>query len=95
VRASNMTIEHWGEFAQQWRNTYKAFTRKLAADPTIPFVSVDEHHLRSLRGLLVQWELEGLWSEDEILSLSLTWHKLEPWADSASGIALLNQISRQ
>ncbi|OAL45108.1 haloacid dehalogenase [Pyrenochaeta sp. DS3sAY3a] len=94
LRASKMTIEHWGEFAQQWRNLYKAFTRELAEDPTIPFVSVDEHHLKSLRGLLVQWDLEGLFTDDELLSLSLTWHKLEPWADSAPGIAMLNQMSR-
>lgn len=92
LRASSMTTAQWHEFAQQWRNSYKTFTKKLAADPSIPWKSVDEHHLESLKNLLIEWELEGLWSDDEIRALSLVWHRLEPWSDSASGIALLNQL---
>jgi 2-haloacid dehalogenase len=92
LKASDMTLAHWGEFAQQWRNGYKTFTRKLAADPTVPWKSVDEHHLESLKDLLVQWEISGLWTDEEVRALSLVWHQLEPWSDSVQGIALLNQL---
>jgi hypothetical protein len=91
-RASDMTLDHWGLFAQQWRDSYKQFTRQLAADPTIPWVSVDEHHLKSLRRLLAEWQIEGLWDDEQLRQISLVWHRLEPWSDSATGIALLNQL---
>ncbi|KAF2005846.1 haloacid dehalogenase [Amniculicola lignicola CBS 123094] len=92
MRASNMTSAHWGDFAQQWRNTYKAFCHSLAADPSLPWKTVDEHHLQSLRELLVEWKLEGLWTDEEVRALSLVWHRLEPWSDSAPGIRALNMV---
>ncbi|KAF2639994.1 haloacid dehalogenase [Massarina eburnea CBS 473.64] len=92
MRASDMTIGHWGEFAQQWRNSYKAFTKKVAADPSIPWKTIDEHHLDSLKELLEEWQLEGLWLDDEVRALSLVWHRLDPWSDSSAGITLLNQL---
>lgn len=87
-----MTVEHWGLFAQQWRDGYKMFTRALAEDPSIPWVSVDEHHLTSLKELMVEWKIEGLWTDEELRGLSLIWHHLEPWEDSALGVALLNRL---
>jgi 2-haloacid dehalogenase len=92
LRASDMTLVHWGMFAQEWRNSYKAFTRKLAADPSLPWKTIDEHHLDSLKELLSKWELDGLWRDDEVRALSLVWHRLDPWADSAPAIALLKQL---
>ncbi|CAI6335006.1 unnamed protein product [Periconia digitata] len=92
LRASSMTPTHWHEFAQQWRNSYKKFTRELAADPQKPWKTVDEHHLDSLRELLVEWELDGLWTDEDTRTLSLVWHQLKPWSDSSPGIALLNQL---
>lgn len=91
LRASDMTIEHWGRFAQQWRDSYKSFTRQLAADPSIPWVSVDEHHLRSLKQLMAEWKIDGLWNDEQLRKISLVWHRLEPWSDSAMGVALLNR----
>jgi 2-haloacid dehalogenase len=91
-RASDMTLEHWGHFAQQWRDSYKRFTKQLAMDATIPWVSVDEHHLKSLRSLVAEWQIEGLWNDEQLRQLSLVWHRLEPWADSAFGVALLNRL---
>jgi len=86
-----MSDEHWGQFAQQWRDSYKAFTKQLASDPSIPWVSVDDHHLSALKKLITEWELEGLWDEEEIRALSLVWHQLDPWDDSVAGMALLNR----
>ncbi|KAH7081784.1 HAD-like domain-containing protein [Paraphoma chrysanthemicola] len=92
LKASNMSLEHWSSFAQQWRDSYKLFTKRLAQDPTTPWVSVDEHHLRSLRELMAEWQIEGLWDDEQVRSISLIWHRLEPWADSAMGVALLNRL---
>lgn len=92
LRASDMTPAHWGTFAQEWRNGYKAFTRSLAADPNLAWKTIDEHHYESLKSLLGKWELEGLWTDEEVQVLSLVWHRLDPWMDSSAGIALLNQL---
>lgn len=92
MKASDMTIEHWGQFAQQWRDSYKKFTRQLAADPSIPWASVDEHHLKALKGLTAAWQIDGLWDKEQLRKISLVWHRLEPWNDSAMGMALLNRL---
>lgn len=92
LRASDMTIDHWGLFAQQWRDAYKKFTRVLAEDPSVPWISVDEHHLTSLKELMVDWKIEGLWTDEELRGLSLIWHHLGPWEDSALGVSLLNHL---
>lgn len=92
LQASDMTTKQWGVFAQQWRDSYKRFTTSLADDPSLPWVSVDEHHLKSLRELVAEWNLEGLWDDVELRTLSLIWHHLVPWDDSGMGVALLNRM---
>jgi len=86
-----MTLSDWGNLAQEWRNTYKQFTKSLAEDSGLPWKTVDEHHLDSLKQLLAVWQLEGLWTDEEIRALSLTWHRLDPWPDSSLGIKELNK----
>lgn len=92
LTASDMTTQHWGEFAQQWRNGYKKFTRELAANASVPWKSVDEHHLESLKELVVQWQIDGLWDDEQLRALSLVWHRLDPWSDSAMGVTMLNKL---
>jgi 2-haloacid dehalogenase len=92
LKATDMTMDDWGIFAQQWRNSYKKFTRSLASDPTIPWKSVDEHHLEALKELLKSWDIEGLWTAEETRALSLIWHRLDPWQDSEDGIKALNSF---
>jgi 2-haloacid dehalogenase len=86
-----MSDSHWGMFAQEWRNSYKTFTKRYAADPTLPWVSVDAHHLSSLKELVTAWELDGLWDDEELRALSLVWHQLVPWEDSVVGVEMLNK----
>ncbi|RAR10026.1 haloacid dehalogenase [Stemphylium lycopersici] len=92
LRASEMTEEHWGQFAQEWRNSYKNFTKKVAVDPAAVWMSIDDHHRKSLKELIAKWKLEGLWDEAEVRALSLVWHHLVPWEDSVPGVQLLNQL---
>ena len=92
MRASSMTLDDWGNFAQEWRDSYKQFTKSLAEDSGLPWKTVDEHHLNSLKQLLVVWQLEGLWTSEEIQALGLIWHRLNPWPDSSLGIKELNKL---
>lgn len=92
LTASDMTTQHWHKFAQQWRDSYKKFTQKLATDPSVPWKSVDEHHLESLKHLVADWQIEGLWDDEQLRAISLIWHRLEPWADSAMGVSMLNRL---
>ncbi|KAF2755807.1 haloacid dehalogenase [Pseudovirgaria hyperparasitica] len=91
IRASDMTIERWGDFAQEWHNAYYHFTQSVAAKPTATWKSVDEHHHESLRGLLEKWQLVGLYDDEQIRALSLVWHSLDAWADSSAGVTELNK----
>lgn len=92
LTASDMTGQHWGRFAQQWRDSYKEFTRSLATDTSIPWKSVDEHHLEALKTLVVEWQINGLWDDEQLRTISLIWHRLEPWTDSALGVTMLNRL---
>ncbi|ORY01330.1 HAD-like domain-containing protein [Clohesyomyces aquaticus] len=92
MKASSMSLEDWGVFAQQWRDSYKKFTASLASDPTLSWKTIDEHHHESLLQLLSQWGFEGLWLDDEVRAMSLVWHRLDPWPDSAAGIKALNKL---
>lgn len=87
-----MSRQDWGEFAQQWRNSYKHFTTSFAIEPGQPWKTVDEHHLEALEKLLVEHQLDGLWTDEQVRALSLTWHRLDPWPDSSPGIEALNKL---
>ncbi|KAF3761094.1 haloacid dehalogenase [Cryphonectria parasitica EP155] len=87
-RAQELTDADWATFAQQWRNTYSAFTLGFRAGET-PWKDIDTHHHDSLVELLARWELDGLYTPEEIRDLSLVWHRLRPWPDSAEGIHAL------
>ena len=91
MKASCMSTEDWGVFAQQWRNSYKEFVVSLAHNPSLPWKTVDEHHREALERLLTEWQLEGLYMEEELQALTLVWHRLNPWPDSAPGLAGLNK----
>jgi 2-haloacid dehalogenase len=97
AKADAMSIGDWGAFAQEWRSSYYVFTRSLAADASLNWKTVDDHHLESLHELLVKHDLGredgdlgGLWNKDEVKEMSLIWHKLDPWSDTVAGLEALN-----
>jgi len=87
-RLSELTDELWEQFAQQWRDAYKAFVKGYKPNED-PWRDIDTHHRLSLIDLLKTWRLEGLYNEDEVEDLSKVWHFLEPWPDSSSGLHML------
>ncbi|KYK60427.1 hypothetical protein DCS_01564 [Drechmeria coniospora] len=87
-RLASRTADDWARFAQAWRDSYRAFT--LAYNPHADaWKTVDAHHLDSLVALLRSEGLDGIYTDAEVESLSLVWHRLAPWPDAADGLAKL------
>ncbi|WQF88957.1 Putative HAD hydrolase, subfamily IA, HAD superfamily [Colletotrichum destructivum] len=83
-----LAVADWGRFAQEWRDSYKRFTLGYVAGET-PWKDVDAHHRESLAALLRAWGLGGVYGDEEVQEMSLVWHRLRPWADSAPGLRRL------
>ena len=65
--------------------------RKDTGEP-LAFKTADDHHLDSLRTLLDQSLISGLWTDEQVVQVSRIWHHLEGWPDSSRGLlALENQ----
>ncbi|KAF2230246.1 haloacid dehalogenase [Viridothelium virens] len=94
LRASNLDDEDWGRFAQEWRNSYMTYVRGIARGdiPPSEYKTIDEHHYESLLTLVHDWDLVGLWRLTDIQTISLVWHRLEPWKEAPSGIRELNKL---
>jgi 2-haloacid dehalogenase len=92
-RLGDLDEDAWARFAQTWRDTYMEFVRSFKPE-TDPWKTVDEHHHDSLLKLLDAWGLKGLYSDTEIESLSLVWHRLSPWPDSVDGLTRLRDSGK-
>jgi 2-haloacid dehalogenase len=88
TRLSQLQDEDWSRFAQEWRNSYKKFVSSFVPGET-EWRDIDTHHHLALVDLLQKWELEGLYTEEEVKELSLIWHYLDPWIDSSPGLQKL------
>ena len=77
------------------------FTRNYSASQpssgeiSAPFKTVDQHHHDSLVSLIEGYQLDGLWTKDEITNISRIWHFLIPWPDSSHGLQALNGLGLQ
>lgn len=95
ARARSLSDADVAALAQEWRNSYKRFTRGFR--PGVDkWKDVDAHHYDSVVALL---KTHGLWGVldpgddedggDAVRELSLVWHELTPWPDSAAGLRAL------
>lgn len=89
-RLDGLGEEDWACFAQEWRQSYMTFCASFDAEHDA-WKTVDQHHHDSLIELLQRWGLAGLYSDTEIDSLSLVWHRLNPWPDSSPGLHALGR----
>ncbi|GAP84667.1 putative haloacid type II [Rosellinia necatrix] len=87
-RFRGVSDEDWGAFAQEWRASYGKFTQTFVPGVT-DWKDIDTHHHDSLKELLRLWDVMGVYTDEETHSLSLAWHYLRPWDDSALGIQRL------
>ncbi|PKS08481.1 hypothetical protein jhhlp_004864 [Lomentospora prolificans] len=76
------------QFSQQWRDSYGQFTSTFVPGHT-PWKDIDTHHYDSLLQLLDKWQLSDVYTDAEARELSLVWHRLGPWPDSAQGLRKL------
>jgi 2-haloacid dehalogenase len=91
-------VQDWADFAHNWRSTYYTFTRELASNPSGAYKTVDDHHFDSLIELLTEKGLQlpgdarsSLYGDEQLRSLSMVWHCLDPWPDTTAGLGLLNK----
>ena len=81
----------WAAFAQEWRTSYLTFTRSIAANPSLPYKTVDQHHHDSLLSLLSTHNLPNLFTPSQINDLTYIWHRLAPWPDTNAGLTNLHK----
>jgi 2-haloacid dehalogenase len=72
-------------FADAWRGTYQPSMAPIR-DGRRGFVTLDLLHRESLRTLLADRDLSGVFDEHEIDALVHAWHRLPPWPDSIDGL---------
>ncbi|KAL8710848.1 MAG: hypothetical protein Q9220_004651 [cf. Caloplaca sp. 1 TL-2023] len=94
VRLFASTIS-WPDFAQEWRDTYKSFTKAhsspISSKSKHAFKTVDQHHYSSLVRLLSEHNLTGLWSPEQLHTIAHIWHFLDPWVDTSPALHVLSK----
>lgn len=88
ARARALTDADVAALAQEWRDSYKHFTRGFRPGTDL-WKDVDAHHHDSLVELLRKYGLSGVLDAAGVRELSLVWHRLKPWPDSAAGLRAL------
>lgn len=81
----------WDAFARDWRARYQPAMEQVRSGAR-GFVRLDVLHRENLVETLEAFGLRGL-AEAEIDHLNHAWHRLEPWPDAPSGLALLKHDS--
>jgi len=79
----------WLRFADEWRRQYQPSMEDVRAG-RIPYCKLDVLHRRNLESILPRFGCEGL-SEEALRQLTLAWHRLDAWPDSAAGLSRLNR----
>ena len=79
----------WEGFADGWRGKYGPFMNKVRQGE-LPWTKLDTLHRMALEELLQEMGIAGLTGEEKA-HLNLAWHRLDPWPDSAPGLARLKQ----
>ncbi|KAI9750694.1 MAG: hypothetical protein M4579_006358 [Chaenotheca gracillima] len=88
--SSFTTAAQWAPFVNEWDDAYTNFSHSF--DPTKDeWITVTTNNLRTLKKLLSKYKLEGLFTDDEAAELNTLWATLDPFPDSAPGIAALNR----
>jgi len=87
-KAKNLHID-WVAFADRWRLGYKPAMEKVRKGQ-LPWTRLDDLHRMILEELLVEFKIEGL-TEEEKVSWTHVWRRLNPWPDSVEGLARIKK----
>lgn len=77
-----------GRFALDWRAGYQPAMQEVRSG-ALPWTNIDGLHRRILDRVLAAHGLTL--PEAEVQHLNRVWHRLDPWPDSAAGLALLKK----
>ena len=75
-------------FALDWRAGYRPAMQQVRSG-ALPWTNIDGLHRRILDGLLAARGITL--PEAEVGALNRVWHRLDPWPDSAAGLALMKK----
>jgi 2-haloacid dehalogenase len=84
--AKGLSVD-WARFADAWRGEYGPSMDRVRRGE-LPWTGLDTLHRQSLEPLLVAFGIDML-TENEQADLNRVWHRLDPWPDSAAGLARL------
>jgi 2-haloacid dehalogenase len=79
----------WAAFADAWRGQYQPQMESVRSGRR-PWVTLDVLHRESLDRLLRDFGLDGV-PEAERDAFTRAWHRLDPWPDTAAGLARLKR----
>lgn len=75
-------------FADAWRGRYQPSMQAVRSGKR-PFVPLDTLHRESLDATLAEFSIAA--SDEERETMTLFWHRLDPWPDVSEGLAMLGQ----
>jgi 2-haloacid dehalogenase len=78
----------WTALVDGWRGVYVASMDEVRKHPERGYVILDVLHRSSLEKLVAQLGISSLGDAD-LHHLTMGWHRLYPWADSAGGLTRL------
>ncbi len=87
-KAKGIDID-WEAFAEKWRAGSGPFMNKVRLGE-LPWTNIDTLHRMILDELLEEYNITGL-SEDEKQDFNKSWHRLDAWPDSSSGLTRLKK----
>ena len=80
----------WGKFADAWHGRYRPSMDRVMQGAQ-PWTNLDSLHRQSLNELLLEFEINNDFTEDEKDHLNRVWHRLQPWPDAIPGLTHLRK----
>ena len=88
-RAKGLHVD-WAQFADAWRARYRPSMDRVMQG-ALPWTNLDALHRLSLNELLLAFQINDRFTEDEKDHLNRVWHRLQPWPDAIPGLTHLRK----
>ena len=80
----------WAQFADAWRARYRPSMARVMQGE-LPWTNLDALHRLILDELLISFQINERFTEDEKVHLNRVWHRLQPWPDVIAGLERLRK----
>lgn len=87
-RARGVEGVDWEAFADAWRARYQPQMQTVRTGAR-PWVDLDVLHRESLDEVVREFGVDDVFGPEDRDTLTRAWHRLDPWPDTASGLARL------